>query len=203
MKLYFAPGTCALACWIALEWAEADYVVEKVNPRADSYRKINPLGTVPAVDIGLERPMTQADAILKYIVNRYADKNLGADQGLEAEFEFDETMAFLSGDFHPAFWPYFAPERFTTDPSEQAIEAVRAASHARVARVLEHLDALIGDTGHVYRGRKSVADGYAFVMARWSTNFPAGWQTYPNVNKFMKAMMEDPAIKRVLEQSSQ
>ena len=20
MKLYYAPGTCALACWIALEW---------------------------------------------------------------------------------------------------------------------------------------------------------------------------------------
>ena len=25
MKLYYAPGTCALACWIALEWANADY----------------------------------------------------------------------------------------------------------------------------------------------------------------------------------
>ena len=29
MKLYYAPGTCSLACWIALEWAGADYEVEK------------------------------------------------------------------------------------------------------------------------------------------------------------------------------
>ena len=35
MKLYFAPGTCALACWIALEWAGADYEVEKVDPGSD------------------------------------------------------------------------------------------------------------------------------------------------------------------------
>ena len=31
MKLYYAPGTCAVACWIALEWAGADYEVEKLS----------------------------------------------------------------------------------------------------------------------------------------------------------------------------
>jgi glutathione S-transferase len=64
MKLYFAPGTCALACWIALEWAGADYEVAKVDPGSDSYRRVNPLGMVPALDIGGARAMTQADAIL-------------------------------------------------------------------------------------------------------------------------------------------
>ena len=50
MKLYYAPGTCAVACWIALEWAGADYEVEKVQLGTDEYRKINPLGAVPALD---------------------------------------------------------------------------------------------------------------------------------------------------------
>src|SRR6516165_7591204 len=165
MLLYYAPGTCALACWIALEWAGADYAVKKVDPRSDAYHKINPLGMVPAIDIGGKRPMTQVDAILHYIVERFSEKDLGADQGLEARFEFNETMSFLTGDFHPAFWPYFVPERFTTEVGDGALSAVRTAAQPRVERVLEHLDRLVGDTGHVYRGKRSVADAYAFVMA--------------------------------------
>ena len=71
MKLYYAPGTCALACWISLEWAGADYEVERVDPASDAYRRINPLGMVPALDVGASRPMTQADAILQYVAERY------------------------------------------------------------------------------------------------------------------------------------
>ena len=39
MKLYYAPGTCALACWIALEWANADYEVQKVDYADPAYKK--------------------------------------------------------------------------------------------------------------------------------------------------------------------
>ena len=67
MKLYYAPGTCALACWIALEWANADYELQKVDYADPEYKKINPLGMVPALDIGGSRAMTQADAILQHI----------------------------------------------------------------------------------------------------------------------------------------
>jgi glutathione S-transferase len=202
MLLYYAPGTCALACWIALEWAGADYAVEKVDPRSDAYRKVNSLGAVPAIDIGGERPMTQADAILQYVAELHGDKNLGADPGLDARFEFNEAMAFLTGDFHPAFWPYFTPERFTTDEREEALDAVRAAAQPRVERVLKHLDGLIGTTGHVYRGKRSVADPYAFVMARWSERFPKSWRDYPHVAAFMHTMEADEAVGRVLKLSS-
>ncbi len=69
MKLYYAPGTCALACCIALEWANADYEVQKVDYADPAYKKINPLGMVPALDIDGSRAMTQADAILQYIAD--------------------------------------------------------------------------------------------------------------------------------------
>ncbi|MDO4223794.1 MAG: glutathione S-transferase family protein [Acinetobacter sp.] len=201
MKLYYAPGTCALACWIALEWANADYDVIKVNPRSEEYLKINPLGMVPAVDIGTTRVMTQADAILQYICQRYPNSNLGANAGDINHFEFHETMCFLTGDFHPAFWPYFVPNRYTTDNSDTALDAVKQASYARVERVLAHLDHLIGDTGHVYQNKRSVADAYAFVMALWSDKMPKSWRDYANLAKFMQTMQQDRAVQNVLELS--
>jgi glutathione S-transferase len=202
MKLYYAPGTCALACWIALEWADADYEVEKVELGSEAYRKINPLGMVPALDIGGPRAMTQADAILHYVIDRHPDRDLGADPGIEAHFQFNEAMSFLTGDLHPAFWPFFRPGRFTISEDEASIDAVRASAAERVDRAVNYLDRMIGDTGHVYREKRTVADAYAFVMTRWTERFAKTWREYPHVAVFMRSMEADPVVTRVLEQSS-
>lgn len=201
MKLYYAPGTCALACWIALEWVGADYRVERVDPASEAYRAVHPLGMVPAIDLGAGRPMTQADAILTYIVERFPGHDLGADEGLRERLEFHEAMSFLTGDFHPAFWPYFAPARFTVAEDRAGRAAVREAAHARVERVMTHLDRMIGATGHVYRDKRTVADAYAFVMTRWTRRFPRPWSDYASIAPFMQAMEADPVVADVLERS--
>ena len=201
MKLYFAPGTCALACWIALEWANADYEVEKVDYASAEYKKVNPLGMVPALDIGGSRAMTQANAILQYIADTHPEADLGAGGGVEDQFEFNETMAFLTGDFHPAFWPMFSPNRYTTEKSAAAHDAVREAAYVRIDRVMAFLDNLIGESGHVFRNKRSVADAYAFVMARWSVKTPKSYKEYPHLAAFMQKMSEDAAVQKVLELS--
>ncbi|MDO5288882.1 MAG: glutathione S-transferase N-terminal domain-containing protein [Pseudomonadota bacterium] len=202
MKLYYAPGTCALACWIALEWAGADYEAVRADYKSDEYKRVNPLGAVPALDIGGARAMTQAPAILLYIARRYPEAALGSAPGLDNAFELDETLSFLGSDFHAAFWPLFMPYRFSTDQSEAALNAVRASAHARIDRAMQHLDALIAaGKGHVYQGRRSVADAYAFVMARWTDKLPKSWRDYPHIAPFMQRMQADEAVARVLAQS--
>lgn len=198
MKLYFAPGTCALACWIALDWTGADYVAEKVNYASEEFRRINPLAQVPALDIGWPRALTQADAILQYVAARFPDARLGPDAGIDAEAEFNETLAFLTGDFHPAFWPFFAPKRFTTLTDEASLKAAKDASNARVDRVMSYLDTLIGDRDHVYRNRRTVADPYAYIMAGWTKFYPKTFAEYPNVARFMARMDKDASVQKVL-----
>lgn len=201
MKLYYAPGTCALACWISLEWAGADYEVEKVDLRSEEYKAINPLGMVPALYIGGERAMTQANAILQYIADTHPNSDLGSSEDVRDRFEFNETMAFLTGDFHPAFWPVFSPIRYTTSKQASEMEAVKEAAYVRVDRVMEHLNNLIGDGVHVYGNKRTVADAYAFVMAQWTVKTPKSWKDYPNVARFMNSMLEDEAVQKVLAES--
>lgn len=201
MKLYYAPGTCALACWIALEWSQANYEVEKVKLGSPEYLQVNPLGMVPALDVPNYRIITQANAILQYIADSHPEANLGADPSLNSESEFNEIMAFLTGDFHPAFWPMFTPGRYTTQKTSEAYEAVIEASHARIERVLAFLDNLIGESDHVYKNKKSVADAYAYVMTRWSIKSSTPWSQFPNLSRFMHKMENDPVIQKVLELS--
>ncbi len=198
MLLYFAPGTCALAPHIALEWAKASYAIEKVDLRSEEYRKINPLGMVPALKIESGRLLTQADAILKYIAHLFPEAALGAGEGVLAEFNLDEALAFLTGDFHPAFWPFFGPQRFTTRTDPDSLEAVKAASHARIDRVMTHLEGRLLEQEHVVNQKRTIADPYAYAMCRWTVHLPKTWKDYPSIAAFMQRMAEDAGVRAAL-----
>ncbi|HMN51682.1 MAG TPA: glutathione S-transferase family protein [Xanthobacteraceae bacterium] len=202
MKLYYAPGTCALACWIALKWAGAEFEAVKADYASAEFKRVNPLAMVPALDIGGARAMTQVDAIMHYIIERYPDARLGADDDINGRFEFNETMAFLTGDFHPAFWPFFSPQRYTVSKEQAALDDVRTASHARITRVMDHLEGMIGNGEHVYRNRRTLADPYAFIMARWTARLPKTWRDYPNISRLFANMEKDEAVQEVLRLSA-
>src|SRR5689334_11148815 len=79
-KLYYAPGTCALASHIALEEAGADYTAVRLDFKANQqqspdYLKLNPKGRVPALvtDRGI---LTENPAILAYIAQTFPKANL-------------------------------------------------------------------------------------------------------------------------------
>ncbi len=194
MKLFYAPGTCALAPHIALEWTGKPYETELAELGSEAFLKINPLGMVPALIDGNSRVMTQADAILKYIDVKFPEADLGVHGGAFEHFEMDEVLAFLTGDFHPAFWPFFVPERFTTSTDETDVNAVREASFARIDRVMSHLDSLLDGSVHVVGGKRTIADPYAFAMTRWTANAPKSWRDYPSVKRFMETMLADPGV---------
>lgn len=197
MLLYFAPGTCALAPHIALEWSKASYEIEKVDLRSEAYRQINPLGMVPALRIANGRLLTQADAILKFIATSFPEADLGAGQGELAEFNLDEALAFLTGDVHPAFWPYFAPARFTTKTDPDSLQAVKESAYPRIERVMNHLEEMLQD-GHVVNQRRTIADPYAFAMCRWTANLPKSWKDYSLISDFMNRMLENPGVQAAM-----
>lgn len=199
MKLYYAPGTCALAPHIALEWTGKPFEAEHVELGSEDYLKINPLGMVPALQDGDHRIMTQADAILKYIETKFPAADLGVAKDPVSQFELDETLAFLTGDFHPAFWPFFAPARFTVNIEKAAQDDVREASYARIDRVMHHLEKLLENSTHVVGGKRTIADPYAFAMTRWTTHAPKSWKEYPAIKRFMETMLNDPGVKNAMK----
>ncbi|NOD85958.1 MULTISPECIES: glutathione S-transferase family protein [unclassified Ruegeria] len=199
MKLYYAPGTCALAPHIALEWTGKPYEAERVELGSEEYLKINPMGMVPALKDDGFRIMTQADAILKYIEAKYPEAGLGVAKDPLSQFGLDEALAFLTGDFHPAFWPFFVPDRYTVNRSEGAQNEVREAAYARIDRVMSHLGTLLDGGPHVAGSKRTIADPYAFAMVRWTAHTPKPWQDYPPVKRFMETMLEDSGVQAAMK----
>src|SRR5690606_25692868 len=139
----------------------ADFEAVRADSASETFRRINRLAMVPALDIGGPRAMTQADAILAYIAEMHPDARLGPAPDAQGRIEFAESTWVLTRDFHPACWPLCAQRRFAKDHARHALDQVRAASHARIDRVMQHLDRLVGQGSHVYRERRTVADAYA------------------------------------------
>ena len=200
IKLFYAPGTCALAPHIVLEWVGEPYDLEKVQPRSPEYLKINPLGQVPAMIDGSSGVMNQADAILKYLANKYPDAHLGDDGTLQDAYELDRWLAFFTGDVHPSFFPYFAPSRYWADNNESALKSIKESSYKLVDRVFKHLDEHLDGKNYMIGNRRTIADPYAFAMIRWGNNLPKPLSEYPNIYRFYQQLREDQGVKRAMEQ---
>lgn len=194
MIIYYTPKSCSIASMIALEWANAEYEAIKANTKSEEYKKINPAGTVPALDIGEGKILTENTAILKYIADTHREKNLGADEGVVAEYEFNKLSSFLNG-FHSAFGPYYVPERYTVSTDDASIENVLKALFVSIDNAMKSLDKMLDGKNYLYNDKKSVLDAYAYVMVRWTDDFEKSWKDYPNVKRFVENLHDDPAVK--------
>jgi glutathione S-transferase len=80
LTFYFAPGTCAFASHLALEFAGARYEAVRLDfkaqqQRTPEYLKVNPKGRVPSLvtDRGV---LTETPALLQYIAQTHPDAKL-------------------------------------------------------------------------------------------------------------------------------
>lgn len=201
MKLYYAPESCAVAIWIALEWAGAVYEVENVELGSEEYMKINPSGAVPALDTGDGKIKTQAGPLLSYIAEKYPEADLGPDEGIEERFRFEEISEFLTADYHPAFWPLFVPEEFTVSTDEDDLENIQKAAYKSIDALTSVLDDMLEGKKHIYKDKKTVLDAYVYIMSRWLADTPKSWESYPNLRAFMEHMAKDASVQKILRAS--
>jgi glutathione S-transferase len=199
MKLYYSPGACSLAPMILAEWLFIKFDIQKVDLRNPGpyFLKINPIGSVPLLQMNNGDYKNQVDAILQYFCALNPEgKLVGKD--LFEWFELDRWVAFLTGDFHPAFYPWFCPGCFTTAEDDDSIGAVRVAAVKRISRVAKVLEDQVGTTHHIVFNRRTLLDAYAYSMVRWIKQLDDGLEPYPNLQRFMDHMSKDYGVQQAL-----
>jgi glutathione S-transferase len=199
MKLYYFPGSCALAPHIVLEWLGVDFEAVRIAKGDPEYRKVNPLGVVPALEYE-GRIYTQADAILHWLAQSWPDAKLGADGTPDSDYELNHWMAFLTGDLHPAFFPFFNSGRYTSSDDETQIAAVRSASQNLVAGYYEHLETHLEGREFLAGARRSIADAYAIPMLRWGRLLDKTLSEYPTLDAYLGRWEADPGVQRALRE---
>jgi glutathione S-transferase len=199
MKLYYSPGTCALADHIALEWIGHPYEAVQVSReqrRTPEYLKINPAGAVPAFEQD-GWVLTQNAAILNYLADSFPDARLGGDGTPRGRAEVNKWLALANSDIHPTFHPLFGSTSYLEDPA--LIDLSKNVARTKLRGLFERVDAQLAGRDWI-TGSRSIADPYLFVVMRWAKGLEIDLSGLANLERYFNAMLADPGVQRALKQ---
>ncbi|MET0605945.1 MAG: glutathione binding-like protein [Beijerinckiaceae bacterium] len=202
LKLFYSPGSCALASHIALE--ESGLAFEptrldfsKAEQRSDAHLRINPKGRVPALADG-DFFVTENPAILRYISVLAPDKKLWPDNPRD-EARCAEWLAWISSGVHVSYAHIRRAERYAT--GEEAIANVSAKGRETTRAVYEAVEEKLGAGPWAAGARYSVADPYLFTFWTWGRGPVLAYdmpRDFPNWTAHAMRMRERPAVQRAM-----
>ena len=200
LKLYYSPGSCALASHIALEEAGAAYVAERVDFKnnqqtSPQYLAINPKGRVPVLvtDRGI---LTETPAILAFIAASFPQARLAPS---DDPFAFAQAQAFnsyLCSTVHVAHAHKGRGYRWANDEASFAdmkrkVPQTMGASFALIERDMLRGPWVMGEN-------YTVCDPYLFTISGWLEGDGVDLSRLPRVMEHRKRMSERSAVRKVL-----
>ncbi|HPF74089.1 MAG: glutathione S-transferase N-terminal domain-containing protein [Rhodanobacteraceae bacterium] len=199
MKLYLLPGVCSLGDHIILRWAKADFepvVMSREGIKSPEYLAINPTGSVPTLVEDDGWVLTENVAILDYLGGKYPEARLHGDNPRERAEVF-RWLGQLNSDVHKAFSPIFSPGVFFPEGTD--MERAREMAVQRIHQQLGQLDARLEGRTRPVGERRTLVDGYLFVILRWARKVAGGIDRHQNLSAFFQRMNDDPDVQAALE----
>lgn len=197
MKLYYLPGACSFAVHIVLNELEAEFQIEKLDNATKltesgaDFRKINPLGYVPALLLDDGNVLIEAPAILQFLADSAPQSGLAPPNGTIERTRLQQYLNFTASEFHKAFTPFFAGAEIS--------EEEREAAAAKVAIRLDYIENLLSD-GHQYLlGHTfTVADSYTYTVATWTGPSAISLDSWPAVKAYVGRISERPSVRKAM-----
>ena len=198
LKLYVAPGTCALASHITLAEAGADYVVEKLSFKTNQqnspdYLAINPKGRVPAL-VTERGILTETPSMLAYLAQRFPQARLAP---LDDAFAFAEVQSFNSylcstvhiAHAHKMRGPRWATEESSFADMKRKVPETMAACFALIEQKMLRGPWVMGE-------HYTICDPYLFTIAQWLEGDSVDINAFPKVADHFKRMSDRPAVQK-------
>lgn len=204
LKLYYAPGTCALASHLALEAAGAIYETVRLNfavseQTTPGYLKLNPKGRVPA--LATERGiLTETPAILQYVAQRFPEAKLAP---LDDPFELARMNAFnsyLCSTVHVNHAHRVRGMRWSDDAA--AIESMKRKVPQTVGDSFEMIEKEFFAGPWVFGDHRTVGDFYLYTICGWLEGDGVDINRFPKVADHWQRMNVDPVVVKVLAMES-
>jgi glutathione S-transferase len=194
VKLFYSRGACSLAAHIVLHEMGGKFAVEHVDLKSKQtaagadFKKINPKGYVPTLELDDGEVLTENVAILTYLSEvKHAAPAPGS--GTMAKYRLLEWLAYISSEIHKTFSPLFSPA--TPD-------AYKAILHDKLKLRIGYVDAHLAGRHYLFGDQFSVADAYLFVVLTWSKAMSVDLSAFANVQGFQQRVAQRPAVQAAM-----
>lgn len=196
MKLYYSPGACSLSPHIIALEAGIPLELKKVDLRrktledGSDYRRVNPKGYVPALEVAPGKMLTEVPAIVQYLADHKPDSGLAPKSGTWERAQLQEALNFVATELHKTFGPLFAPD-LAPEGKKWALD--------RLALRLKALDESLGTQAYVAGDSFSVADAYLFTVLNWTTPLKIDLSPYKNVVAYHARVGARPHVQEAMK----
>jgi glutathione S-transferase len=196
--LYYAPNTCALAPYITLTEAGADFEVRPLNTRkrqnfSPEYLKINPKHKVPTLVVD-GKNLTENVAIHQWVHRTFPDaKILPADPW--DQLQAISLLAWCASGIHPYVSRINNPSK-VCDVTGTADSVVKIATDGLFEN-FRIADNMLAGREHFF-DHFTAPDAHFFWCCRRSTQLGVDISGFPNVEAHFNRMLERPSVKKLL-----
>jgi glutathione S-transferase len=201
LKLFYSPGSCALASHIVLADAGAEYETVRIDFAAGDqfkpeYLAINPKARVPSL-ITEDGVLTETPAILAYIAQRFHDKALAPIEDPFAFARAQEFNSYLCSTVHVAHAHRSRGKRWADEPS--ALAEMQRKVPETVFKAFDLIEKGMLTGPWVLGEQYSICDAYLYTTARWleSDGVDPGRQL-PRVAQHRARMEQRDVVKAVV-----
>jgi glutathione S-transferase len=204
MQLHYDPGTAAMIPHIVLEELGVPYervLVERGQQRhkTPEYLKLNPNGLIPVLVDG-DLVLYETAAIVLHLCDTHPQARLAPPLASPERAHFYKWLAWCTNTLQATLLVYFYPERWVKEGNAEGAAEVKAQAQARIAVLLDQLDALLERHGGPWAlGQEFGAlDPYVFTLCRWTRNFSHGKaRERTHLGPYLLRVSERPALQRV------
>jgi glutathione S-transferase len=196
MKLYYSPGACSLAAHIAAKEEGLALDLERVDlathrtEHGQDYRRLNPKGYVPALELDDGTLLTENVAILPFIADQRPEAGLAPAPQTMARTRLIEWLAFLSNELHKSFGPIF----------HRSNESLKAEARDTIEKWLAYVADQLAGRDFLMGEHFSVADAYLFVILRWSETAKIPLGNFPVLAAYRAKIAARPAVQAAMRE---
>jgi glutathione S-transferase len=200
--LYYAPGTCALASHLALEYSGAAYEAVRLDfkqqqQRSPEFLRINPKGRVPALatDRGV---ITETPAILQYVAQLSPAAQLAPLDDPFVLAKMNEFNSYLCSTVHVNHAHKGRGYRWVDAEDTAAIEAMKKKVQPNMIEGFTLIEERMLQGPWVLGERFSTSDLYLYTIARWLEVHAIDAKRFPKVADLVARLDAAPQVRKVL-----
>lgn len=200
-KLFYSPGSAAMAPHALLEEIGQPFELVKVDTKSgehkkSDYLKLNPNGRVPTLADG-DQVIYETAAIMLHLVDKHPGPGLAPMIGSRERAMFYQWLIYMTNTVQEAYIEYYHPDYYAKTEAGQA--EVKAVSEERLQPMFAVLDKALEKGPFLLGATFSAADIFLMMMARWSRNMKKPAATYANIKRCVDAVMAWPATQRMMK----
>lgn len=192
--LYYSPGACSQAPHILMHEVGLEHDSKRVNlatktlEDGSDYRKVNPKGAVPALQLEGGEVLTENAVILQYLGDRAALPEVFPKLGDLRRYRVLELVNFITTELH---------KRFSFLFDREAQQEFKQFVVGGLSKRLDYIDERLGRGPFLMGETLTLPDPYLFVITRWTKSM-IGLEKWTNLSAFHERMLERASVRNVL-----